>query len=69
MSSENGMIGNISDNFGDVEAMFNCRKWLEEAVKAKGAKVTGGGMGMGTADVDIKLDGFDFVVSIRPMRM
>ena len=55
----------LHPNFGDVEAMMNVRTWLEKALEKSGAKIVGGGMGMGTADVDITLEGFRFDVSIR----
>ena len=57
----------LDTNFGDVEALFNLRSWLETALVNHGATVTGGGMGCRAADLDIKLDGFNFVVSITPM--
>jgi hypothetical protein len=53
----------------DVEAFFNMREWLSEALKAKGAKVTGGGIGFGAADLDIELDGAPFFVTIKPIKM
>ncbi len=51
---------------GDIEGMSNMRAWLEGALKAKGAKVTGGGIGMGSADVEMTLEGFKYDVSIMP---
>jgi hypothetical protein len=50
----------------DVEAFFNLREWLQKAVEAKGAKMVGGGIGMGQADIDIELEGCRFNISIRP---
>lgn len=50
----------------DVEAFFNMRQWLREALEAKGAKQVGAGIGMGQADIDIELEGQKFNVSIRP---
>jgi hypothetical protein len=58
--------GSFSDDFGDVESLTNSRNWLETAVKAKGAKVTGGGMGMGACDVTFTLEGFPYAVTMRP---
>ncbi len=52
----------------DVEAFLNMRKWLEEAVTAKGARLTGGGIGMGQADIQISLDGCDYWISIKPLQ-
>lgn len=51
----------------DVEAFFNMRGWLQAAVEAKGAKMTGGGLGMGQADIDIELDGCAYNISIKPL--
>ena len=52
----------------DVEAFFNMRTWLERACEAAGAVVTGGGIGMGQADIDIVLEGHHYNISIRPLR-
>lgn len=51
----------------DVEAFFNMRGWLQKAVEAQGAKMTGGGVGMGQADIDIELDGCAYNISIKPL--
>jgi hypothetical protein len=51
----------------DVQAFFNMRTWLEEAVEAKGAKKVGGGIGMGQADIDIEIEGCRYNISIRPL--
>lgn len=51
----------------DVEAFWNMRQWLQKAVEAAGAKVTGSGIGMGRADIDIELDGCRYNVSIKPL--
>lgn len=50
----------------DWSALMNMRNWLEEAIKAKGAKVTGAGAGMGQADLDIELEGFAYDITIKP---
>lgn len=50
----------------DVEAFFNIRKFVEEALVSKGAKMQGGGIGFGQADLDFTVDGAPFNVSIRP---
>lgn len=57
----------LHPGFGDVESMFNMRTWLEKAVTAQGAKVTGGGIGMGVADIDIELEGFGYWINIKPI--
>lgn len=61
-------VGDIQlhPDFGDVESMLNMRNWLEEAIKAKGAKVTDAGMGMGAADLGFILEGHRFSLVIRP---
>ena len=50
----------------DIEAFFNMRGWLQTAVEAAGAKMIGGGIGCGQADIDIELEGCKFNISIRP---
>lgn len=57
----------LADGFGDAVALFNSRGWLQSALEAKGAKVVGGGCGLGQADLDIELEGFKFNVSICPL--
>ena len=57
----------IDEGFGDIEAMFNSRDWLKAALKEKGAKIEGGGMGGGCIDVDISLEGYKYVVSMKPI--
>ena len=52
----------------DTEAFFNMRDWLREAVEAKGAKFTGGGVGFGQADFDVELEGFKYNISIKPIK-
>lgn len=56
----------LADDFGDPITLLNSRDWLTMAVEAKGARVTGGGCGMGQADIDIVLEGCKFNVCIRP---
>lgn len=51
----------------DIEAFFNMRDWLKSACEAKGAKMVGGGVGCGQADIDIELEGARFNVSIKPL--
>lgn len=50
----------------DVEAFFNIREWLRGALQEAGAKIEGGGVGMGQADLDFSIDGAPFNVSVRP---
>lgn len=61
------MAEHLHPDFGDAPSLWNSRQWLQEACEAKGAKMTGGGMGMGAADIDIILDGCHFNVQIRPI--
>lgn len=61
-----------NDDFGktldemDVTAFMNVRTWVEEALEAKGAKITDAGIGMGQADLGVVIDGMPFGISIRP---
>ena len=50
----------------DAMAFLNIRNWVENALKAQGAKVTGAGVGCGQADIDIEVDSGRFNVSIKP---
>ncbi len=56
----------LHEDFGDPESLMNSRDWLEEAITAKGAKIHGSGVGMGRADLDIELEGHEYIVSIKP---
>lgn len=46
------------------------REWMRAAVEAKGAKVTGAGIGvkgsMGMCDIDIEVEGHRFNLEITP---
>lgn len=53
--------------FVDIDAAFNMRDWLQAACEAKGARIVGGGFGMGQADIDVELEGCRFNISIRPI--
>jgi hypothetical protein len=57
----------LHPEFGEPEQLFNMRDWLEAALAAKGAKIVGGGSGMGMADLDIELEGYKFNVVIKPV--
>lgn len=52
----------------DVEAFLNMREWLEKALKDAGATTEGAGIGCGQADLDIRLNGHLYNVSIRPLK-
>lgn len=51
----------------DIGAFMNMRDWLQSALETKGAKITGGGIGCGQADLQITLDGMPYWVSIKPL--
>jgi len=55
----------------DLDALFNMRQWVQEALEAKGAKVVGAGIGcggsMGIADIQIELEGHQCNIEIRPL--
>lgn len=60
-----GQIG-MHPSFGDTERMINMRNWLEKALVAQGAKINGGGMGMGQVDLEFTLEGHKFQVNLSP---
>ncbi len=67
MTDENAPEGlKLHDDFGDPEALLNIRGWLRSAVEAKGAEFTGGGIGMGAADIDVDLEGMRYNIKISP---
>lgn len=51
----------------DPHVSFNMRDWLKAAVEAKGARMIGGGIGCGGADIDVLLDGCKFNITIKPI--
>jgi hypothetical protein len=55
----------------DINALFNMRQWVQEALVAKGAKVVGAGIGcggsLGIADIQIELEGHQCNIEIRPL--
>ena len=61
-SEETGLVGM------DIEAFFGIRDWIRDAVVAKGARMTGGGMGCGVCDIDIELEGCHYNLTIKPLR-
>lgn len=56
----------LAPGFGDPVTQFNSRDWLRKAIEASGAKITGGGVGVGGADLDFTLEGCKFNVRIQP---
>lgn len=57
----------LAPDFGDAEALLNSRDWLQKALEAQGAKITGKGIGMGAADLDIELEGHRYNITVRPI--
>jgi hypothetical protein len=57
----------LHPDFGDPEQMLAMRDWLQRAVERAGAKMTGGGIGMGEADIDVELEGHGFNIAIKPV--
>lgn len=51
----------------DMAAFETMRAWLRAAVESAGARVSGSGIGMGQADIDVELDGAKFNITIRPL--
>ena len=49
----------------DALVALNMRDWLQKACEAKGAKMVGGGIGFGGADIDIELEGCRYNVFIQ----
>ena len=54
----------------DMDSLLNIREWVRDAVEAKGAKVTGCGIGvkgiLGMADIDIEIQSYRFNLEITP---
>jgi hypothetical protein len=53
----------------DWMVLLNRRWWLEHAVTRAGAEITGSGVGLGQADIDVIVDGQCYNISIRPVEM
>lgn len=51
----------------DAQVALNLRDWLQGAVEAKGARMTGGGVGCGGSDIDIELEGCHYNIFIKPI--
>ena len=63
----NGVLIDMDKNDIDWEELYNIREWVADAIVTKGAHIHGCGFGMGQADLDFKLDGFLFSLSVKPM--
>jgi hypothetical protein len=57
----------LADDFGDPHTLLNSRAWLQKALEKSGGKMFGGGIGGGQADLDVRIEGFEFNVSIKPI--
>lgn len=51
---------------GDPISMYNIRTWVEQALIAKGAEITGKGVGVNVADLDFELEGQKFNIEVKP---
>lgn len=56
------------DSADEIKPAMNMRDWVEHAVEAQGAKMVGGGIGLGQADIDIELEGHRYNISIRALK-
>lgn len=71
--NDNEQIVPPSEGFSrlDLDALFNLRTWVEEAIRAKGGKIVGAGIGeggkMGRADLQVELAGHQFNLEIQPL--
>ena len=54
--------------FKDIPAAINMRTWLLKAVEDRGAKAVGGGFCWGVADIEIELDGYPYILTIKPLK-
>jgi hypothetical protein len=57
----------LHPEFGDPLQLLNMRAWLQAAVEQAGAIMSGGGCGMGEADIDVRLEGHDYNIRIKPI--
>lgn len=63
------LVGTLGfDTADEIGPAFNMRDWVRDAVQAKGAKMVGGGIGLGQADIDIELEGHRYNISIRALK-
>ncbi len=58
-------INAMLDTGIDWEGLSNTRQWLRSAIEQAGATVHGSGIGAGGTDMDIKIDGMPFNVTIK----
>jgi hypothetical protein len=65
-TTELPILSGFADGQDPVIAL-NMRDWLQKACEAQGAKMTGGGVGLGGADIDIELEGCRYNVFIKPI--
>lgn len=56
------------DSADEIGPALNMRDWLRDACEAKGAKMVGGGIGFGQADLDIEVEGFRYNLSIKALK-
>lgn len=54
------------EHYFDVESFFNLREYVSNALEKSGAKITGGGIGGGAADIWFELDGSEFYLQVKP---
>lgn len=67
MEGKPPQIGNcLHESFGDVDDLLSIRNWLQYHLEGTGADIIGKGIGMGCADITIKMDGRVFHVSMKP---
>ena len=48
-------------------ANYNIRCWVQKALEAKGARISGAGFGACQSDLDIELEGMRYNIKIRPL--
>lgn len=56
----------LAEGFGDPQKLLAARNWLASALRDAGAEAYSAGIGCGQADIDIKINGLSYNVSIRP---
>jgi len=54
-----------SKEMAHASELLNLRDWVGAALTAKGAKILGGGVGGGEADLEFELEGFRYSVYMR----
>jgi len=53
----------------DMEAYSNLRDFISSAMEAKGAEITGGGFGGGVADIEIEIQGYPYIMTLKPRKI